>query len=152
MSPRYAYNLREEAILRELASLNIWCAEASRLCGIDQKYALQYAKRGKWKWPARGVRPTKLHAFVRAGYAAKKRPHQIWQEAVAMGLCHSATDSSIKVLASHMRITSQGRDPYEHKRGFAVPIERREEWRELRRIGCSTKEAGFEMGLIQRAQ
>jgi hypothetical protein len=131
------------AAIRELASLGLYgkqIAEAlritpgnvGRLCNVYGIRLRDY----------RGETP--LKRAVRAGYAAGKSPATIAAEI-------GSPIASVKSTACQLGITAGNRsDPAKWRRGFHVPDHLVEEYRELRRTGCTVKEAGQCLGLVER--
>lgn len=136
--------LRRAAALNEMASLGIWSAKAAVLLNVDAVRVCQLAKQFDIRLPPKPKQISELSRAVRDGYAAGLTPHQI-------ALRHGRTANCIRVVACKLGLTREApRDPGKYKRGYLVPPHLKAEYAALRKIGCSFKEAGYELGLIQR--
>lgn len=137
--------LRRVAIIRELASLDRTNAEVARLTGLTRTGVGLIAKREGIRFrQAYGGEETPFQRAVREGYNAGKTARQIAAEI-------GSTENSVLVCASKLGVTI--RDPWRFRRGFTIPADRRDEYRELTvRLRCTAQEAGMSMGLIPRGQ
>lgn len=137
--------LRRMAAIREMASLGCGGAEISRLLKLKPTHVSVIACQAKVSLLA-NRRETPLRASIRAGYEKGLPPAVIAAET-------GRPESSIKVIASKMGLTRCApRDPFKHRRPFKVPADRMAEYMELRKLGLTFRECGYEMGLLERPQ
>jgi len=132
--------LRRAMIIREIASMGFYCAQIARICRTSKEYIFLLRKDFNVIVPPRKRYDTVRFRIVKAGYEANKSIQQIALEA-------GMSEGTVPNYASLMGITHKyGRHAW--LRGFVVPPERIEEYREARRLGCTIKEAGRSVGLL----
>lgn len=141
MSP---LQLKRMAALRELASLGVHQSEACRLLRIFPVQAIALKRAGGFELPKR-INGTAYRREIARRYEAGETPAQI-AEAL------NSPAGSIKVILCRLGLTAaKGKhDPFRYKRGFALPAELRREYKELRKLGLTIKEAGYQLGLLER--
>lgn len=106
------------------------------LCNIAWQKGLRVKSRHRERGKA-------LREAIRLGYAANNPPQII---AAELGI----NVVTVRTQACKMGLTKGRNDPAMHRRGFPIPPELRERWRELRKLGLTTQEAGVELGLLPR--
>lgn len=139
---------RRVAILRELAALGVNAKNVSRLVGVTDAVVSQWRKRFGIDFPRGPLgsqRDERLHRIIEEGYAQGVSPR-------VLALAAGTSVKTIHVIAHRKGLTDKGRDNARFRRGFAVPPELREKYRELRTLGLTMKESGYALGLLERPQ
>lgn len=137
-------DFKRAAALRELASLGVHQAKAVAMIGIFPAQAATLKREFGFDFPRKSRFSTPFSKAVRDGYERGIPPSQIANST-------GSTAASVKVRASQMGLTARStRDPAKHKRGFAIPVERMDEYKALRKLGLTFEECGMEMGLLAR--
>jgi hypothetical protein len=149
---RYAHTLAEirlrrvrlAMIVAELASLGCYQHQIAKMVHVSDTQILILSREFKIKLPTRKLHDTPLCRAVREGYAQFKTPSVIAAEV-------GTTEMVVRATASKMKITNRAmwRD---QARGFTIPEDRRTEYRELTKLGCTPREAGMCMGLLPRTK
>jgi len=142
---RREITLRRAAALRELASLGIHASRAASLLDIDPVRVHQIKQQFGIPLPKRPADvDTPLRQAIRRGYEAGLSYHQIAERA-------GTTYGSVKTTVFHMGLANpSNRAWFRHKRSFALPPQHRAAYRELRSLGLTIEEAGYNLGLIER--
>lgn len=135
-------HINKGMIVRELALMGYYRAQIARICRTSKAQVTMLSRAFDIEIVAHPPKfSSPLCMAIRAGYAAEKRPAEIAAEI-------GTTPGAVKVLASKMKVTT--RDPCRYQRGFVIPADRRREYREITRLGCTPIEAGWSMGLLPR--
>lgn len=138
--------MRSVAALRELADLGLYASQAGRLLGLTDGYVCLLRKRFSiafTKGPPGLRRNEELHRLIEEGYARNLPPRVIAEMA-------GTTIKTIMVLACKKGLTRGRKDPGAHRRGYRVPEELWPRYRELRKLGLTIAECGYELGLLER--
>lgn len=145
--PRYTA-ARVSAALHELASLDMTLPDAARLLDVQQSWARRLTRDVEWPAPWLWRRCERL---------LLAQPMTIEQLAARIGYTKPLTSlygllwikgvDQLLILRPKRpagRLTAHSRRPY------AVPPERIAEYHELRRLGLTIEEVGWNMGLVER--
>ncbi len=132
--------LRRAMQAREMALMGLSATQVAKALRITEKGAYNYANGYGFKY---GKPESDLRKAVRAAYAEGGGGPR------AAALASGTQYETVKALASQMGLT-RPTDHYRFKRGFAVPDDRKGEYRALIRASLTPTEAGQIMGLIPR--
>lgn len=141
------------AQMLELASLGIWQERAAELLGITSVGITSWKKKFGITFPRKGPgRSTKRQRIIREGYLARKTARQILHDLEAQGI--SSSVNSIKTIASRIKVNAPRDvcDAWTYKRPFSIPLELRPQYRELRKLGLTIEECGYNLGLLSREE
>lgn len=131
---------RTLAYIRELASLARTPHEIAALLHVSNTTVYKRMRQGNIKV---AKRDTPLEAAVRKAYAPGGGGPRVGAEA------YGSSPKTFMVVAGRLGL-SRPSDNYRFKRGFDIPPERIDEYRELRSLHLTTEEIGQNMGLIPR--
>lgn len=136
--------VRRAMIVAEIASLGLLASEVSALTGLSSVTIYKMARQFGFDFVRYGERDTPLEAAVRKAYAPGGPGPSVAARA------YGSSPKTFMVVACRLGLSSPNSDPCRFKRGYAVPPERRAEYKELRGIQMTTVEVGVHMGLIPR--
>jgi len=112
--------------------------------GVTEGYVRLVAwENGMKAHSRRKERTAALKQAIRAGYAANKPPKDI-------GEAFGVSAIEVRVYACKMGLTEGRRDTGIHRRGYIVPVGLMPRYKELRRLGLTFAECGYELGLLER--
>lgn len=134
---------RRAAILREIALCGVYAQRAARLVGMTGPGVRSIAKRFHFAFADRRW-STPLRRAIVSGYRDRVPPAVIAEQL-------GTTENCVRATASRMGVTGRT-DPARNKRPFLIPDDQWPRYRELRKLGLTYEECGYELGLLARPE
>lgn len=130
--------------LRDLAEQGVWQKRAAEIVGVRESRAAFLAKRHGFVFLRKPRLDAPHHRALRDGFGRGLTPALL---AELTGLSRETVSGTL----SKMGLTKGRRpDPGRYRRGYDVPDHLYPRYRELKALGLTFKEAGYELGLLER--
>ena len=142
---RTAQSQYRSAQLREMASLGCTASQAAALLGVTRQcvYHHNFAEGLNFRRVGKFSKP--WHQQLRDGFARGLSPKQLSE-------LTSRPKSTVIVTLCKMGLTAnRRRDPGKYKRPYDIPDELFGRYKELRQLGLTYEEIGYDLGLLARA-